>query len=139
MSVPSLILLLLASANYIFSFRFKSAYAEYQLALNQSSAIAEICAIAGAQTLANYSLVMVHGVGSFVLCMYTLAFLLKFVYMGTTLLCPICTMRMKLFCRKKPNLGSYEHYRNEFDFEAFALSEEEECELMPKHQKKPLD
>ena len=70
------------------------------MALTQSGAIASVCSIAGAHTLATYSLVMVYGIGTFVLCIYGLAFLLKFLNMLAILVCPICTVRMKLLYRR---------------------------------------
>ena len=70
------------------------------MALTQSGATASVCSLAGSHTLATYSLVMVYGVGTFVLCIYGLAFLLKLLHMLAVLVCPICTVRMKLLYRR---------------------------------------
>ena len=73
--------------------------------------------IPGSHILATYSLFIVHGISTLVIIIYSMALLLKFVYMGTALACPMCIVRLKLRYYNLPM--DYEHYRGEFDFEAF--------------------
>ena len=79
--------------------------------------------------MATYSLFVINGLGSFILILYGLAFLIKAVNLVPTLLCPICIVRMKLrWCssseRNKAQWdrvrlnNDFEHYRDEFDFNA---------------------
>ena len=67
---------------------------------------------------------MINGLGSIVLSLYGLAFLIKFLNLLVTFVCPITTIKMKLRCKKRlknkeglPKIcDNFEHYRNEFDF-----------------------
>ena len=124
-SAPSLILLFLALANYCFSYRFKAAYGAYLLALQQAGVTSVACEVPGSHILTTYSLYLVHGIGSVILTIYVCALLLKAVAMLSTLLCPICITRIKLRC-KKLHVDNYEHYKDEFDFDAI---EESDCEM----------
>ena len=63
---------------------------------------------------------MVLASGSLCLLVYFLSVLYKIVNLATTVLCPVSLSHAKKNWSDIPS-GSYEHYANEFDFEADPL------------------
>ena len=89
-SWPSRFLIVIALLNYAFSFSFNGAYKEYieQPAMAQQESN---CAVPGAFFLANYSLFVVLGSGSFVIAVIVGAFSWRIVHLLCVVLCPVKT------------------------------------------------
>lgn len=122
-SLPSLFLLLLATANYFFSYCFKSGIDGYNSAVGAAVAQAPglNCDIAGFPVLAYYSIYLVLVPGTFTLMIYSLAFLQKLFTALFVQICPVTVTK----CRKRTKGVplNFSNYENEFEFD-FDHSEE---------------
>ena len=116
-SLPSLCLLILACANYLFSYYFKSGIDSYDSAVSAAVKLAPAlnCEIAGFSVLANYSFLFVLVPGSLTLLAYTCALLQKVFAALSVIICPVAVTKCRKRSRGMPL--NFENYENEFEFE----------------------
>ena len=132
-SGPAKTLLILGLVNYAFSFVFKNAYESYTreryivYKLEQTE-----CDVPGSYSLASYSIVMVFGVGSFTIGMYTIAGVIRISHLLAVVICPMPIMRFKKKWHKI-DIG-FEHYEGEFDFDV--KIDEEAPEILTEEKEK---
>ena len=90
---PALLLLILGTCNYFFSFIFVLGFHKYHSAQYLMPAIDQVnCEISGSLVLTVYSVLLVMSTGTVVFLNYVLSFLYKLVHLlSTALLCPIYT------------------------------------------------
>ena len=127
-SLPSLFLLLLATANYIFSYYFKSGINSYDFSVSEAVKLAPAlnCDIAGFSVLANYSFLFVLVPGTLTLLAYTCAFLQKIFAALSVIICPVAITKCRKLTRGVPL--NFENYENEFEFE---MDDDEEPKTYP--------
>ena len=110
-------LLILGILNFAFSFALKDNFEKFR-------DLPSNCEVAGAASLATYSLFLVLGSGCFVLTIYVSAFLYKIVHLLALLICPNCMVNIKKTIHKKPK--NFACYQGEFEF-TIDLSKDPEC------------
>jgi len=110
-------LLILGILNFVFSFALKDSFEKFR-------DLPSTCEVAGAATLATYSLFLVLGSGCFVLTIYVSAFLYKILHLLALLICPNFMVCIKKTYHKKPK--TFASYHGEFEF-TIDLSKDPEC------------
>ena len=123
-SVPSVILLVLAICNFLFSFVFAYGFKIYVKSLTHFGLKIEDCkATTGAESLLIYSVTCVMSTGLLCLAIYTLSLFYKAFNAIGLVFCPVRQSQFrKCLAGFESSTKDFSQYENEFDFEVDKIS-----------------